>query len=184
MRSNIKGDITINVIMVLLITIVSILLLLGIFSAKLPTFAKSIYCKTFFFIHSSSFIPQAIRQDQTYCSQGLFLDKRILTNETPLNVTLLGFMSACWEKSDFGKSTENIRCYELTVGPRVDTPTVSEAEITEILIDSGVCDVFSNNDVDPDCGTSDDINWQLLDDETPEEKNILVEYQDGQIVIS
>lgn len=185
-----NGEITINVIMVMFISIVSIGLLLGLFSTKLPSFAKSIYCKTFFFIHSSTFMPKSVRQDQSYCNSQQALETVILSNETTLNVTLIGYMTACWEKGEFGKYNENILCYELTVGPRVETPTeVTEKEITKILAKNKICDMFANNDFESDiepleCGDSDDIMWDLFGDEVRENQNILVEYIDNQIKIS
>ncbi|MCX6710352.1 MAG: hypothetical protein NTV63_05385, partial [Candidatus Woesearchaeota archaeon] len=69
-----KGDIAINAVMIGLITIASIFLLLMLFSLRMPAFAKQMYCKTFFHLHSASFMPEALRQDQDYCREQTALE--------------------------------------------------------------------------------------------------------------
>ncbi|MBU0758041.1 MAG: hypothetical protein KKF44_08270, partial [Nanoarchaeota archaeon] len=99
-----KGDLTINMIFVILITIISIVLLLGVFSTKLPTFAKSIYCKTFFYIHSSAFIPKNMRADQDYCRfMAGPVDTEIVTSADDINLTLAAQIVACWKEMEYGE---------------------------------------------------------------------------------
>ncbi|MFH1398723.1 MAG: hypothetical protein ABIG95_01270 [Candidatus Woesearchaeota archaeon] len=69
-----KADISINLIMMALITIVSISLLIGVFGTKLPGFGKEIYCNTFFYVGSSSMMPSSIRVEQNYCNKGSVID--------------------------------------------------------------------------------------------------------------
>ncbi len=66
---NEKANIAIDTLFIILISIISIFLLLSLFSLQVPVFAKEMYCKTFFYIHSSTFIPRALRQDQDYCKE-------------------------------------------------------------------------------------------------------------------
>jgi hypothetical protein len=182
-----KADISINMIMVIVISIISIVMLLGIFSTKLPTFAKSIYCKTFFYVHSATFVPKEIRQDQSFCRDTKAMNPPVtLSNETTLNITLLGYMTACWKQAEYGQYANNLICYELVIGPRIETPAViTEREVTEILIQNNICDVFANNDVPgTTCGDRNDIEWGIVDDTIQTEQNLLVEYVDHKIKIS
>jgi hypothetical protein len=189
-----KGEIAINTMMVILITIISIILLLGIFSTKLPTFSKSIYCKTFFFIHSSTFVPKSLRAEQDYCKENELLEPPVtLSDDVPLNISLLGYMTACWKEADYGGYTKNKLCYQLIIGPKVvKNPAgfinVSERELTEILLDEDLCKIFSNNVIGAAgpyaCGDSDDIFWDITNDEFKEEQDVLIEYQSGKIRVS
>ncbi|MFH1591521.1 MAG: hypothetical protein ABIC95_06365 [archaeon] len=67
-RNKKEGDIAINTIFVIFVAAISILLLIALFAGKLPTFAKTIYCKTFFRIQSSTYFPEAIRVDTDFCA--------------------------------------------------------------------------------------------------------------------
>jgi|GEM_PF-1671227 len=69
MTKNKKADIAVNMIMIVLLTIISIFLLMSLFSLKMPVFAKQMYCKTFFYVQSSSFMPAFLRQSQDYCRE-------------------------------------------------------------------------------------------------------------------
>ncbi|MBT4352497.1 hypothetical protein HOD20_08230 [archaeon] len=186
---NKKADMAINSTFTIVITIISILLLLGVFSTKLPSFSKAIYCKTFYYIHSSTWVPKGIRGDQNYCRENRLLEPPIiLSDDVPLNISLLGYMTACYKETDYGALNDNILCYELKIGPKVLTPqTVTEKDLTRILIEEGLCRSFSNNDTKVDgetCGDSNDINWSFTSDIFEENQNILIEYLGNQIMVS
>ncbi|MBN1501934.1 hypothetical protein JW930_00180 [Candidatus Woesearchaeota archaeon] len=170
-----KGDISITTVFIIFITLASILLLLGLFSTKLPTFAKEMYCKTFFYIHSSVFIPKNFRAEQSYCLDTKLLKPPItLTNETELNTSILAHMLACWEYAERGKYNKNQLCYELVIGPSVKTPvSVTETQINGILVENGVTNVFS----------TDNFDW-AVDDEFTENQKILIEYVNGKIKVT
>jgi len=76
-----KADITISAIMLILVALISITLLLGLFGTKLPSFARDLYCKTIFIVHSSTFVPQSIRQDESYCNKQNLLCKHSAESE-------------------------------------------------------------------------------------------------------
>jgi hypothetical protein len=65
-----RGEFSINMVFILLITIISITLLISMFGYKLPGFGKDLYCKTFFHVYSSTMIPQGMRVDKRYCNIG------------------------------------------------------------------------------------------------------------------
>lgn len=69
-----KGDITIDAMFGAFIGLVTIILLVSFFSLQMPTFAKEIYCKTFFYVASASFMPSGIRQDSSYCREFSMLE--------------------------------------------------------------------------------------------------------------
>jgi hypothetical protein len=69
-----KADITINTIFFAFLGVITILFLLSFFSLQLPTFAKQVYCKTFFYLRSSTFMPLGIRQEQNYCREFSAMD--------------------------------------------------------------------------------------------------------------
>ncbi|MBD3203295.1 hypothetical protein GF327_03310 [Candidatus Woesearchaeota archaeon] len=182
-----KADLTINTIFVILVTIISIILLLGIFSTKLPVFAKKIYCKTFFFIHSATFIPKDMRADQDFCVSTKTLAPPVIINEPDkLNITVLGHAVACWEEMEKGKYNENFLCYEITLGPKITSPVeLTEENITQILINNDLCNFLENNDTNLNCGKKDQINWSLGERIYPRQ-NILIEYDNDnkRIIIS
>jgi hypothetical protein len=176
-----KADIAINTIFVVLITIISIIMLLGLFSTMFPSFGKAMYCNTFFLIQKQSFMPQAVRADQTYCfTNKTFSKPTMITNETDVNMTLAGNIIACWKYSDYGKYADNMLCYELTLSPIFTQKMhLDEKEITLILAQNDICDILPNDNVDltpdPKCGTGDKLIWNLGDEIFPHQ-NILIEY--------
>ncbi|MBN2422392.1 hypothetical protein JXB41_04130 [Candidatus Woesearchaeota archaeon] len=181
-----KADLAINTVFVILVTIISIILILGIFSTKLPGFAKGIYCKTFFYIHSAAFIPKGLRADQNYCiSENALAPAEIINDPETLNITVLGYVIACWKEMDYGRYSDNFLCFELTAGPRITDPVpISEEEITHILIDEKMCDVLANNDSISDCGDENNIQWNL--DAIYPRQNILIEYnaENKEVIVS
>ncbi len=62
-----KADISVDIIFTFIILIFSIFLLLALFSSRLSGFSKELYCKTVFYVHSSSFIPARYRQKPSFC---------------------------------------------------------------------------------------------------------------------
>lgn len=170
-----KADISITTIFVIVITIISILLLLGLFSTKLPTFAKEIYCKTFFYVHSSVFVPRALRADQTYC----YYQKRLsppvfITDSTSMNITVLGYMLACWKEMDYGAYNQNQLCYELVIGDINGTVSLQEDELLFLISENELTDIFF----------VENIEWDLTNNEIRPGQNLLIEYADRKIKIS
>jgi len=139
-----KGSLPINIILVLFIAVVSISLLIGLFVTKVPGFTKAIYCKTFFHLHSATFVPDTIRQDQSYCAIENNLDVHILTNETLIDETVLSFALACYDRSSFGDYKKSIQCYELSIPPTICIGgcTITENQLITILFTEDVCAVF------------------------------------------
>ncbi len=186
-----KGDISTNTIFIIVITLVSIIMLLGLFSTKFPSFSKNVYCNTFFFIHSAAFVPSNLRADQSYCTRGDALEPPItLTADQEMNVTLLAHLLACWKRMEYGKYSENRLCYELTVSSAFKDPyLIEEREIARLIYDNDLCEILPDSDVDIRdpaapvalyCGDNaavadDRIEW-LLGDTVYPEQNILIEY--------
>lgn len=76
-----KADIAINTIFVVALSIISILFLIFVFSTKFSTFGKDIYCKTFFYIHSSTFMPESLRAEKSYCQENKGFRTEQITRE-------------------------------------------------------------------------------------------------------
>ena len=178
-----KGDIPINAIFAVVLTIISIVLLLMVFSSNITRFAKSIYCKTFFYVFSSTYIPRSLRADQNYCVElSKFPPIPVPEEGMTLNMSILGHVIACWESMDYGKHSENALCYELTVRSTVPAPvSLTEEELTRIISKERMCSIMPNNQlaltppVDFNCGEENKIIWKLGDTVYPEQ-NILIEY--------
>jgi len=139
-----KASLPINMILVMFIAVVSISLLIGLFVTKVPGFNKGIYCKTFFHLHSATFVPESIRQDQSYCAIENNLDVHILTNETLIDETVLSFALACFDRSNFGEYKKSIQCYEMSIPPTICIAgcTITENQLINILRTEDVCSVF------------------------------------------
>ncbi|MEM0231220.1 MAG: hypothetical protein QXS55_00890 [Candidatus Woesearchaeota archaeon] len=111
-----RAEITISAIFGGLTAVLAIVLLISFFSFQMPVFAKQVYCKTFFYVASASFLPSGIRQSSDYCREFSMLHfievkpirvfvKRFADNSTtftsngestfyfilPINSTLTGF---------------------------------------------------------------------------------------------
>jgi len=165
-----KASMPINVILVMLVAIISISLLIGLFMTKVPDFSKGIYCKTFFHLHSATFVPDAIRQDQSYCKLENNVDVFLLDNQTMINETFLAYVFACWERTQYGDRNKPLLCYEITVprqgicDPLNPHPEPEECEITKteflkIMKKENLCDLLPINDGTTQCpvGGSDDL---------------------------
>ncbi len=172
-----KGDIAINTIFVILITIISIMLVIGLFSLKLPGFAKGLYCNTFFFIHRASFLPESIRADQDYCSEKRPLSTEIINDPDEVIKAILGYSIACWDRANEGTYDKSIICYELTMGPVITSDiTITENDFVALMKSNNVCDYLGDNGFDSTCGSADNLNWNLADDTAYPGQNILIEY--------
>lgn len=270
-----RGDISISLIMILFITIVSITLLIGVFGTKLPGFGKELYCRTFFHVYSSTFIPSKIRVDQSYCKEEAFmgftwLNKEVnyitsfsdggnsknvsndlvyiqletdsvvsafmsmsVLDDTTQNIEIdvgddgvdfsfdlnssdspevinftdslnsylasssqllvpimvsgnnvvlhelgieyekyfvkeeiLANIIACWQLAELGKSSKDMLCSEIIIPEELRGSThmvVSEEDITDMLMEEELCNIFSNNDVNPDCGDENNLEWGIND---------------------
>jgi len=166
-----KGNMPINVILVMLVALISISLLIGLFMTKVPNFAKGIYCNTFFHLHSATFVPDAIRQDQSYCELTRNVDVFSLDNQTKINETITAYILACWERSEFGEMNKPLLCFEIAVPqhniceagnanyPGIDECTVSEMEILNIMKNENLCDILPIEVGATGCptGTTDDL---------------------------
>jgi hypothetical protein len=93
---------------------------------------------------------------------------------------------ACWERSGFGKSDSDLKCYELSIPPSCGSiDPVNESTVTELMLKEGdLCEILGNNDADPKCGKYDGIEWNAVSISSG--KNILIEYSEkkGKIIIS
>ncbi|MEM2121357.1 MAG: hypothetical protein QXU20_01720 [Candidatus Woesearchaeota archaeon] len=62
-----RGELSVQIVFSVVIVIISIMFLIALFSKNLTGFARELYCKTVFYVHSSIFIPKAFRQDPQFC---------------------------------------------------------------------------------------------------------------------
>lgn len=62
-----RGNLAIDTIFVMTVSIIAIFFLLFVFSGKLPAVGKEVYCKTFFHLATSKYFPEPVRQSQDYC---------------------------------------------------------------------------------------------------------------------
>ena len=77
-KSQLRGAISIDFVVILLIVTTSVFFLLALFSKNLSGFSRAIYCKTVFYVQSRNFIPLQYRQDPEYCKYSLFMKTRII----------------------------------------------------------------------------------------------------------
>ncbi|MGB9748619.1 MAG: hypothetical protein ACP5H9_04590 [Candidatus Woesearchaeota archaeon] len=77
-----NGELSIQIIFAVVIVVISIMFLTALFSRNLTGFAREIYCKTVFYVHSSVFIPKTFRQDSQFCKyEGAFETRTIKPKE-------------------------------------------------------------------------------------------------------
>ncbi|MCX6710339.1 MAG: hypothetical protein NTV63_05320, partial [Candidatus Woesearchaeota archaeon] len=82
---------------------------------------------------------------------------------------------ACWEKSGFGKSGNDISCYEISIPESCGfVEDLKEAEFTDSLKQNGLCEEIGNNGFDEECGKSDSIDFKLM--KTAPGRNIFIKY--------
>jgi len=188
-----KASMPINVILVMLVALISISLLIGLFMTKVPDFSKGIYCNTFFHLHSATFVPDAIRQDQAYCKLENNVDVFLLDNQTRINETFMAYILACWERTEFGDMNKELLCYEIVVpsagicdpaNPHPDPSecTITEDEFRKILFNENLCDILPIYDGATQCptGGSDDLLNTGTITISPD-KNFVVEYDGTKI---
>ena len=93
---------------------------------------------------------------------------------------------ACWERSGLGKSSSDIKCYELSIPEScTSVENLNESSLTDAMLnESDLCEVLGNNDANPECGRYNQIDWNIV--KAVPGRNILIEYSSkkGRIIIS
>lgn len=193
---NKKGDIAINLVLIIVIAVISIFLLIGLFATKLPGFSKSLYCKTFFHVYSKTFVPSGLRVDPEYCQESAALRVDLITNSTMGNQSsgatleetfrnsIVAYSFACWKETDFGRLTERLLCFELTTPPNMPQVQFSERDATDLMLDNNLCDAFPNDDERPTCGSEDRLEFLTNPLRVEGRTNLLIEYDGTQVLVS
>ena len=91
----------------------------------------------------------------------------------------------CWEKTVKSFKTKNTNCYNLLIEDSPEGLEVDEILLTEILVNEGGCSRLENNDIDENCGKSDQVNWEVDGNSITDQQLILIKYDDSakQIVV-
>ena len=172
MAARLGADIT--VLFTTVVAIVSLVLLLALFTGKLPGFAKGVYCNTLFYVLSADYMPEKLRPDQNYCAEFRVLDTAVIGKEgcNLENETFVHMMS-CWEKVNYGNYSKAFICRELIPYKNCTNISTSELNITAIIKEQRICELLPNNDY-LNCGDEDRIDYTLK--EIGPGINILIEY--------
>ncbi|MBN1386323.1 hypothetical protein JW968_05115 [Candidatus Woesearchaeota archaeon] len=190
-----KADISIGLMLVLFVAVISVAMLVGLFATKLPGFSKSLYCKTFYHVYSATFVPKGLRVDKSYCVEEQVLRVDLITNSTfgggsggdlksLVNLSITAYAFACWKETEYGRLTKPLLCYELTTPASMPEVTVKEEDVANILLENGLCDILPDNDVNPDCGTENRLDFPYDDITVKGRSNILIEYNGSVILVS
>jgi len=111
----------------------------------------------------------------------------------PINISLMANVVACWQRAEFGKSSDDFLCKNIIVSKDCpeDSINMNEQQATQILIDEGACSIISNNDISiagpmgiiiGSCGDSDQLEWKIST--IGKNRNVLIEYANGKIIVS
>jgi len=149
-KSNKKANIPIETMIVLFVAVISVALLIGLFSSKIPGFSKALYCKTIYHIHSASFIPSSIRQSQTYCEKNSSMYTTILdgADKTSQVESITAFAVACWKLSDYGLKQNNFVCYNVVVPETTTTITIIRQDVVNTLNKNNLAEILPSKELD------------------------------------
>ncbi|MGC9310128.1 MAG: hypothetical protein ACP5E4_00195 [Candidatus Aenigmatarchaeota archaeon] len=159
-----------NIVVGLIIALVAVGLFLALMGGGLRKSMSSIYCNTIIGLTVDE-------SDPTYpemCKGSVQLASRMMENTEKKLASreLLSYIIACWQKSDSLEIKEEYVCYELGL-PQV-METVTEADVSEILVKEDRCRSIENSDYG--CGVLDQILWEVEGGAISGQRIIFIEY--------
>jgi hypothetical protein len=171
-----KG-LALNIIFSLVIALVAVILFISLVTGTLQNAAKWFYCDVYFKI-VTSFLGQETAS----------IPKMCMPTETPPTVVeikdqdnkivsreLLAYIIECWKETEIKQLYKTHPCYELHLMKEVDS--VTEQNVSSILINEDHCKSIENSDYD--CGSKNQILWDIDGNIIVNQKIILVKYDNS-----
>lgn len=164
-----------SIIVSVIIAITGVSLLLLMISGDFQESVKKIYCDTY--IKISQALPSGEEGTPSvpkFCSFESDLKEEEIkeNNNTIVSRVILAHIITCWKKSEITGIDKSVPCYELRMSGDVDG--VTEKNVTDILIKEDHCESIENSDFN--CGTKDQIVWEVYDKIIDDEKIVLIRY--------
>ena len=166
--ANKKGDMAVDTIFTIIISLSAIMVLLSLFGYNLTGFGKEVYCKTFF--HIGKALPGSLKVEESECKgyQTINVYDILPVNETTgqkcyILDELMANALACWQKAGYGRQNKDYLCAEVHISANCPslTPPLNETNATNVLIRENVCSVLANNDTGVNCGDKNQIDWRI-----------------------
>jgi len=159
-----------SVVIGIIIGMVSLLVLLMLFSGSFKPLSNWIYCNLYYKI--------AVIFNPKLSSDACKLPNNIETAEIKessnleFSRILLSYIIACWKESELKGINKSHPCYELRLLNPVDN--VTEYNVTQVLIKEDHCTSIENSDYG--CGSQDNIHWKISGGKIKNQTIILIEY--------
>lgn len=172
-----KG-LALNIIFSLVIALVAVILFISLVTGTLQNASKWFYCDVYFKIVSSflgqetASIPKMCIPTESTCPSPEEIrdqDNKIVSRE------LLAYIIKCWKDTEIKQIYKTHCCYELHLINEVDN--VTEQNVSSILTNEDHCKSIENSDFD--CGSKNQIIWNIDGNIITNQKIILIRYENS-----